>query len=104
MANPVFLPVRELADLVRTKELSPVELAETFLRRLNDLGPRFNAVVTVTGERAMEQARRAEAEIMAGGYRGPLHGIPYGAKDLLATSGGIPTTWGATPFRNQSFE
>jgi aspartyl-tRNA(Asn)/glutamyl-tRNA(Gln) amidotransferase subunit A len=81
-----------------------VELAETFLARLETRGPRYNAVVTVTRERAMEQARRAEAEIAAGGYRGPLHGIPWGAKDLLATSGGIPTTWGAAPFRDQTFD
>jgi len=102
--NPVFLPVRELAEAVRTRQVSPVGLAETFLDRLEQLGPRYNAVVTVTRERALTQARRAEAEIAAGGWRGPLHGIPYGAKDLLATSGGIPTTWGAAPFRTQTFE
>ncbi len=67
------------------------------------MGPEYNAVVTITTERAMDQAERAEAEISEGNYRGPLHGIPYGAKDLLATSGGIPTTWGAAPFRNQTF-
>ena len=91
----VFTPVRRLAELVRERRLSPVTLAETVLERLERLGSRYNAVVTVTRERALEQARRAEGEIAAGRYRGPLHGIPYGAKDLLATSGGIPTTWGA---------
>ncbi len=100
----VFMPARELAGLVRSRRVSPVELAETFLRRLEALGPSYNAVVTVTRERALEQARRAEREIAAGRYRGPLHGIPYGAKDLLATSGGIPTTWGAAPFRGQAFD
>jgi aspartyl-tRNA(Asn)/glutamyl-tRNA(Gln) amidotransferase subunit A len=100
----VFSSVRELGVLVRSRKVSPVELAETFMRRLETLGPRYNAVVTVTRERAMEQARRAEAEITAGNYRGALHGIPYGAKDLLATSGGIPTTWGAAPFRDQTFD
>ena len=104
MTSPVFTPIRELGELVRTRQVSPVELAETFLGRLESLGPRYNAVVTVTGERAMEQARRAESEIAAGDHRGPLHGIPYGAKDLLATSGGIPTTWGAEPFREQVFD
>ena len=84
--------------------MSPIGLAEVFLERLENLGPEYNAVVTLTMERAMEQAERAEAEISEGNYRGPLHGIPYGAKDLLATSGGIPTTWGATPFRNQTFD
>jgi len=89
--SPVFLPLRELSALVRARRVSPVELTETFLARLERLGPRFNAVVTVTRDRALAQAQRAEAEIAAGAWRGPLHGIPYGAKDLLATSG-IPTT------------
>jgi aspartyl-tRNA(Asn)/glutamyl-tRNA(Gln) amidotransferase subunit A len=90
--------------MVRAREVSPVELAETFLGRLESLGPGYNAVVTMTRERAMQQARRAEQEIASGKYRGPLHGIPYGAKDVLATSGGIPTTWGAAPFQNQTFD
>ena len=98
-----FLSVRRLAELVRAREISPVTLAETFLHRLETLGPRYNAVVTITRERAVEAARRAEREIAAGRYRGPLHGIPYGAKDLLATAGGIPTTWGAAPLRAQCF-
>jgi aspartyl-tRNA(Asn)/glutamyl-tRNA(Gln) amidotransferase subunit A len=101
--NPVFQPLRELAEAVRTRQVSPVELAEIFLDRLERLGPRYNAVVTVTHERARAQARRAEAEIAAGHWRGPLHGIPYGAKDLLATAG-IPTTWGAAPLREQTFD
>src|SRR5262245_60431344 len=100
----VFQPIRRLAELVRARTISPVALAETFLGRLETLGPRYNAVVTLTRERAMAEARRAEHEIAAGRYRGPLHGIPYGAKDLLATSGGIPTTWGAAPFREQRFD
>ncbi len=100
----VFLPIRDLAALIRTRQVSPVEIAETFLDRLDTLGPRYNAVVTVTRDRAMEQARRAESEIAAGEYRGLLHGVPYGAKDLLATSGGIPTTWGAAPYKDQVFD
>jgi len=99
----VFQSVRTLGGLVGNRELSPVELTELFLHRLETLGPEYNAVVTVTGERALKQARRAEQEITRGQYRGPLHGIPYGVKDLLATSGGIPTTWGAAPLRNQVF-
>ena len=90
--------------MLRARQVSAVELAETFLDRLATIGPRYNAVVTLTRDRALEQARRADAEIAAGSYRGPLHGIPYGAKDLLATSGGIPTTWGAEPFRDQVFD
>ena len=100
----IFAPIRQLAAIVRDKQVSPVELAEIFLSRLETLGPDYNAVVTVTEQRAMEQARRAEQEIASGDYRGPLHGIPYGAKDLLATSGGIPTTWGAAPFKDQTFD
>mgnify|MGYP001388948514 CR=1 FL=1 len=102
--SPGFVSVRELGERVRTRQVSPVELVEYFLERLETHGPAYNAVVTITRERAMEQARRAEAEIVAGKYRGPLHGIPYGAKDLLATSGGIPTTWGAAPLRDQTFD
>ena len=102
--NPVFQTVRELAEAVRARRLSPVALAETVLARLETLGPRYNAVVTVTRQRALVQARRAEDEIAAGHWRGPLHGIPYGAKDLLATAGGIPTTWGAAPLREQRFD
>lgn len=103
MSDVVYRPVRELSELVRTRQISSVELAETFLGRLETLGPRFNATVTVTREPAMEQARRADEELARGEYRGPLHGIPYGAKDLLATRG-IPTTWGAAPLRGQIFD
>ena len=102
--NPVFRTIRELAEAVRTRQVSPVQLTEVFLDRLEKLGPRYNAVVTVTRQRALAEARRAEGEIAAGGWRGPLHGIPYGAKDLLATAGGIPTTWGAAPLRGQTFD
>src|SRR5581483_4020118 len=100
----VFRPVRELAGLVRRRRVSPVALAETFLARRESLGPRYNAVVTVTRARALAEARRAERDIAAGRWRGPLHGIPYGAKDLLAPAGGIPTTWGAAPLRRQRFD
>jgi aspartyl-tRNA(Asn)/glutamyl-tRNA(Gln) amidotransferase subunit A len=100
----VFVPVRRLAEWVRARRVSPVALAETFLERLATFGPKYNAVVTVTRERALEEAARAEREIAAGRYRGLLHGIPYGAKDLLATGGGIPTSWGAAPLRGQTFD
>jgi aspartyl-tRNA(Asn)/glutamyl-tRNA(Gln) amidotransferase subunit A len=101
MASPVFLSIRALGELLRSRQVSPVELAKTFLDRLEALGPTYNAVVTVTRALALEQARAAEKDILAGRYKGPLHGIPYGAKDLLATAGGIPTTWGAAPFRDR---
>ena len=101
--NPVFRTVRELSEAVRARQVSPVALAETFLDRLERLGPRYNAVVTLMPERALRQAREAERELANGHWRGPLHGIPYGAKDLLAATG-APTTWGAAPLRAQTFE
>jgi aspartyl-tRNA(Asn)/glutamyl-tRNA(Gln) amidotransferase subunit A len=103
-ASLVFLPVRQLGEMVRSEQVSPVELTQLALGRLEELGPRYNAVVTITRARALREARRAEQEIASGRYRGPLHGIPYGAKDLLATSEGIPTTWGASPLRGQVFD
>jgi len=102
--SPVFLSIRTLSELIRTRQVSPVELATVFLDRLEAHGPRYNAVVTLTRALALEQARAAEQEIVAGRYKGVLHGIPYGAKDLLATAGGIPTTWGAAPFRDRRFD
>jgi aspartyl-tRNA(Asn)/glutamyl-tRNA(Gln) amidotransferase subunit A len=95
--------VRELAEQIRTKKLSPVELAEAYLKRSESIGARLNAYATLTPERALVEARAAEREIVAGKYRGPLHGIPYAAKDLLAAKGN-PTSWGARPFAKQSFD
>lgn len=102
--KPVFTPIRELGELIRTRQISPVELTRLFLDRLEQLGNKYHAVVTITSELGLQEARRAEQEIVNGTYRGLLHGIPYGAKDILATSGGIPTSWGATPFRNQIYD
>jgi len=99
----LYLPVRELGRRIRTKQISPVELTESYLARSERLGPQLNAYATMTRELAMEQARAAEKEIAAGQYRGPLHGIPYAAKDLLAVKG-YPTTWGAKPYANQKFD
>ncbi len=104
MNDLVYMPVRGLAALIRAREVSPVELTELFLDRLERHGPSLNAVATVTRERALREARRAEQEIARGDYRGLLHGVPYGAKDLLATSGGVPTSWGAAPFAGQVFD
>ena len=94
--------VGEIAPLVRSRQLSPVALAEASLARLETTGNALHAVATLTRDLALEEARGAEAEISAGRYRGPLHGIPYGAKDLLATRG-IRTGWGARPLREQTF-
>lgn len=98
-----FYSVRELSQMIRARKISPVELAELYLARLERIGPQLGAVVTITRELALAEARAAEREIMRGRYRGPLHGIPYGAKDLLATKG-IPTTWGAAPYKEQIFD
>ena len=98
-----FSSIREIGAHLRAKRISAVDLAEMSLRRLETIGPRLGAVVTVTRERALAQAHRANQELLAGKDRGPLHGIPYGAKDLLATKG-IPTTWGAEPLRGQVFD
>ncbi|MEM6784403.1 MAG: amidase [Bacteroidota bacterium] len=95
-----FASVHRLMALLRGGYVSSVELTQLALDRLKRLDPELLAVVTLTEERALEQARRADAELAAGERRGPLHGIPYGAKDLLAVRG-IPTTWGATPYRDQ---
>jgi aspartyl-tRNA(Asn)/glutamyl-tRNA(Gln) amidotransferase subunit A len=98
--SPVYTPISKLSRQIRAGKISPVELAETFLDRLEEKGPRLNSLVTLTRSLALKQARKAEKEIEEGNYRGSLHGIPWGAKDLLSTKG-IPTTWGAEPFRNR---
>ena len=105
MAPPdfAFLSIAELGRLLRQKKTSATELATYFLDRLEKIGPRYNALVTVTRDRAMTEAAQADREIKAGKWRGPLHGIPYGVKDLLATKG-YPTTWGAEPYRQQTID
>jgi Asp-tRNA(Asn)/Glu-tRNA(Gln) amidotransferase A subunit family amidase len=94
-----FLSLRELAHLVRTRQISSVELTELYLKRLKKHGPGLLNVITMTEEHALRQARQADAEIAGGKYRGPLHGVPYGIKDLFATKG-ILTTWGAEPYKD----
>jgi aspartyl-tRNA(Asn)/glutamyl-tRNA(Gln) amidotransferase subunit A len=98
-----FTPLRALSERVRARKLSPVELTTACLDRLEKIGPKYNAVVTVMRAQALAEARTAEQEIVTGHYRGPLHGIPYGVKDLIATQG-VPTTWGAEPYRQQVFD
>ncbi|MBZ5538595.1 MAG: amidase [Acidobacteriia bacterium] len=99
----LYSPVASLALKIRTQKISPVELTESYLTRLEAIGPKLGALVTLMREQALEQARAAEKEIKSGRYRGPLHGIPFGVKDLLATKG-IPTTWGAAPYKSQVFD
>lgn len=95
-----FASIREIGKRLRNGEFTCVALTEFFLSRLKTIGAELNAVVTVTEELALQQATSADQELKAGKDRGPLHGIPYGAKDLLATKG-IPTSWGAAPFRDR---
>jgi aspartyl-tRNA(Asn)/glutamyl-tRNA(Gln) amidotransferase subunit A len=102
-AAVLYESVGELAKKIESKQISPVELAQSYLDRSQKLGPKLNAYARLTPEIALEQAEAAEKEIHRGHYRGPLHGIPYAAKDLLAVKG-IPTTWGAKPFANQVFD
>ncbi len=98
-----FMPVARLARLLRRREVSSTELTRLYLERLAHFDPKLKFVVTLTERRALAQARRADQEIAAGLWRGPLHGVPWGAKDLLAVAG-YPTTWGAAPYRQQRID
>ena len=95
-----FLPVTELSELVRRKRVTSVQLTQMYLARLKKYDPVLKCVISLTEDRALRQAHAADAEIGRGQYRGPLHGIPWGAKDLLAVRG-YKTTWGAGPFKEQ---
>ena len=95
-----FFTIGQLAHLMRTQQVSSVELTEMYLDRLKRYGPELECVVTLTEDLALKQASRADEEIRRGRYLGPLHGIPYGAKDLLAVPG-YKTTWGATTHKDQ---
>jgi Asp-tRNA(Asn)/Glu-tRNA(Gln) amidotransferase A subunit family amidase len=98
-----FLPVTQLAELVRTRQVTSVELTKLYLARLRKYDELLKCVVTFTEETALKQAEQADKEIAAGKYRGPLHGIPWGAKDLIAYPG-YKTTWGAGVFQEQTLD
>ncbi|HEV7348694.1 amidase [Telluribacter sp.] len=98
-----FFTVSELSELIRSRQISSEELTKFYLARLKKYDPKLHCVITLTDDLALTQARRADAEIKAGKYRGPLHGIPYGAKDLLAKRG-YKTTWGAMPYKDQTLD
>lgn len=102
-AELAFLPVRQLSKLIASRQVSSVELTRLYLARLAAFNPSLNCVITRTEKLALAQAKAADQEIAAGRRRGPLHGIPWGAKDLIAWPG-YPTTWGAEPFVNQTFK
>jgi Asp-tRNA(Asn)/Glu-tRNA(Gln) amidotransferase A subunit family amidase len=98
-----FATVSELASLVKARKVTSVALTQMYIERLKRLDPKLHFVISLTEERALAKAKAADAQISAGKYRGPLHGIPWGAKDLLAVKG-YPTTWGAGGFEHQSFD
>ena len=98
-----FCSVTELAYLIKTGQVTSTELTQLALDRLKKYDPQLHCVITLTEDLALEQAARADSEIAEGKYRGPLHGIPYGAKDLLAVRG-YKTTWGATPYKDQMLD
>ena len=98
-----FASVRELAELVKTRKTTSLELTKMYLARLKRYDPKLHFVITLTEERALAQAAAADKEVAAGRYKGPLHGIPWGGKDLLAVKG-YRTTWGAGGFEQQSFD
>ena len=99
----LFETIDELAERLRNTDLTSQELTQAYIERLREVGPELNAVVTVTEERALQQAKKADKELQNGTDRGLLHGIPYGVKDLL-TVAGYKTTWGANPYRDQEFD
>ncbi|MCX6617063.1 MAG: amidase [Acidobacteria bacterium] len=103
LEDAAFSTALELAELLRSRKVSSLDLTKMYLERLKRYGPKLNCTITLTEELGLEQARQADAEMARGRYRGPLHGIPWGAKDLFATKG-IPTTWGAEPYRSQMID
>ena len=98
-----FLSISELAKLIETKQVTSVELTTLALARLKKYGPKLRCVAALTEERALAEAKSADDQLAAGIYHGPLHGIPYGVKDLFATEG-APTQWGAAPYKGQNFD
>jgi len=95
-----YYSVRDLSELIKKKKITSLQLTKMYLERLKKYSPKLECVVTLTEDLALKQAKKADKEIAEGKYRGPLHGIPYGAKDLLAVKG-YKTTWGATPYKDQ---
>jgi Asp-tRNA(Asn)/Glu-tRNA(Gln) amidotransferase A subunit family amidase len=103
LENVAFWPVTDLATLIKSRQVSSLELTRMYLDRLRRFDSQLNAVVTLTEARALQQAEAMDAELAAGRYRGPLHGIPWGAKDLIAVDG-YRTTWGFKTYENQVIE
>ena len=102
-ADLAFYSILQLASLIKNKKITSVELTRFFIERIRKYGDTLQCVISVTEEIAMQQAKAADAEIAKGKYRGPLHGIPYGLKDLFAVKG-TKTTWGAAPYKDQTID
>ena len=100
LEDVAFWPVTHLAELIRTRQVSSVALTKMYVARIRRYDPHLNSVITLTEDLALRQAQQADSEIEKGVYRGPLHGIPYGVKDLIAARG-YPTSWGATLYKNR---
>lgn len=98
-----FYSIKELSSLIQQQKITSVELTEFFLDRIKEYGDTLEAIITVTEERALKQAEKMDQELQKGNYRGPLHGIPYGLKDLFAVEG-YKTTWGAVPYKDQTID
>ncbi|HXD22232.1 MAG TPA: amidase [Gemmatimonadaceae bacterium] len=98
-----FLPAHRLSALIKARKITSAQLTDIYLERLNRLNPTLLCAVTILADRARAEARQADAEIAAGKYRGPLHGLPYGIKDLFSVKG-TPTTWGAKDFENRTID
>ncbi|HEY1939874.1 MAG TPA: amidase [Candidatus Angelobacter sp.] len=103
LEDVAFWPVTKISALIRTRQATSIELTEMYLARAKRYNPKLKCFVTMTDDLALREARQADKEIAAGKYRGPLHGIPYGIKDLFAVKG-YPTTWGAAPFKDRIIE
>jgi Amidase len=103
LEDVAFWPLRHLAELIRTRQVTSLELTDMYVARLHRYNPLLNNVVTFLDDYGRAEARRADAEIAAGRYKGPLHGIPWGAKDIISVKG-YTTTWGSNAFKDQTFD
>ena len=103
LSELAFFTIPELASLIKNEKITALELTQFYLKRLKKYSPKLECTITLTEERALEQAKQLDKELAAGNYRGILHGIPYGVKDLMAVKG-YPTTWGAEPYKTQRID
>ena len=103
MKDLAFYSVGQLGYLLKTRQITSLELTQLFIQRIREFGPQLQCVISITEEIATQQAKKADQEISRGQYKGPLHGIPYGLKDLFAVKG-TKTTWGAAPFKDQEIQ